>query len=171
MFSTQYYMAPSIRKVLGSNGCVASRRLCKQHCTTFPREVVPSLFPFFNCVFVLVFLGSIFLFEVFLGMYLLSISFLFFHFIFCYWSRVFPLGVAIWAQGFSFSLGPTHGRMQWIFSKFSLSSSRKVGTLHEEVVLQGKHCLLMHNYNHPWAKLAVPKVLCGLGPLPLELGL
>jgi len=28
----------------------------------------------------------------------------------------------------------------------------------------------MHNYNHPWAKLAVPKVLCGLGPASLGIG-
>jgi hypothetical protein len=74
---------------------------------TFPREVVLSLFPFFYCVFVLVFLGQFF--EVFLGMYLLSFFFFLFSsfiFFFCYGSRVIPLGLAIWGRGFSFFLGP-----------------------------------------------------------------
>lgn len=128
MFSRQYYMAPSIRKVLGSNGCATSRRLCKRYCTTFPREVVDSLFPLFCCLFVLVFLGSIFFSLKFSWVCICFLfPFLFFHLFFCSGLTVFPLGVAIWGQGFSFFLGPTHGGMQWIFSRFSLSLFPKEG--------------------------------------------
>jgi len=122
MFSKQYHMAPSATKVLGSNGCVASRRLCKRHCISpSPGKLSFLFFLFLIVCLSLFFWVNSLKFSWVCICFLFSFLFSLLSFFFCYGSRVFPLGVTIWGRGFSFFLGPTHGGLQWIFSKFSLS--------------------------------------------------
>ncbi len=113
MFSRQYYMAPSVKKVFGSSGCAASRRLCS--------DIVP---PSPGCPFsfssLLLCVCPCFFRSIFFSLKFSWVCICFHFSFFLAMGQGFPLGVAIWGRGFFFSLGPIHGKMQWIFSKFSL---------------------------------------------------
>ncbi len=108
MFSKQYHMAPSTRKVLGSNGCVASRRLCKRHCISpSPGKLSFLFFLFFiACLSLFFWVNSLkfswvcicFLFSFFFS--LLSFSF------FAMGQGLSPWDSPFGVEGFLFSLDP-----------------------------------------------------------------
>ncbi len=128
MFSKQYYMAPSAKKVLGSNGCVASRRLCKRHCIPpSPGNLSFLFFLFFIVCLSLFFWVNFFFFEVFLAMYLLSFFFSLLSFYFFAMGQGFsPWELPFGVEGFLFSLDPHMAECNGFFPS-SLSLLPKEG--------------------------------------------